>query len=147
MKQMLSWFHHPLLRWTTAIAWSIWLTILLLQPESDPIINLGLPTGPQTFLRELFFTCVHLLAFALTCALWQWALSAVMGLRASIALACIFAICLGASTEYLQTLSPDRYPSWIDLIANCYGALLAAWYIWRRTAEPGRDKGKTAPSS
>lgn len=128
-----------MIRWAAAIAWTIWITILLVQPEADPIIHLGLPTGPQTFLRDLVFSCLHLLAFALTCALWQWALSAVMRLRASIALACVFALSLGAGTEYLQTLTVDRYASWIDLIANCYGALLAAWLIWRRTASPSRD--------
>ncbi|MCY4019212.1 MAG: VanZ family protein [Chloroflexi bacterium] len=146
MKQILSWFDHRALRWTAAIVWSVWITILLIQPEADPIINLGLPSGPQTFLRELFFTCMHVLAFAITCALWQWALSASMQIRASIALACIIAIVLGASTEYLQTLSPDRYPSWTDLIADCYGSLQAAWFIWRRSADHRRDKGKQAQS-
>lgn len=146
MKQFPSWFHHRLLRWTSAIVWTIWITVLLIQPEADPIINLGLPTGPQTFLRELFFTCLHLLAFAVTCALWQWALSASMPMRASIVFACIIALCLGASTEYLQTLSPDRYPSWTDLIANCYGSLLAAWFTWRRTADHQQGKGKQTPS-
>ena len=74
--QIPSWFHHRLLRWTAAIAWSIWISILLIQSEANPIISLGLPSGPQTFARELFFTCLHLLAFAITCTLWQWALSA-----------------------------------------------------------------------
>ena len=146
MKQIPSWFDHRALRWTAAIVWSIWITILLIQPEADPIINLGLPTGPQTFLRELFFTCAHVLAFAITCALWQRALSASMRMRASIALASIIAIGLGAGTEYLQTLSPDRYPSWTDLVANCLGSLLAAWFIWRRSADHRRDKGEQAPS-
>lgn len=146
MKQILSWIHGAPIRWTAAIAWSIWITILLIQPEADPIINLGIPAGPQTFLRELFFTCLHLLAFALTCGLWQWALSATMSLRASIVFACMIALCLGASTEYLQTLSPDRYPSWTDLIANCYGSLLAAWFIWRRTSDQRQGKGNRTQS-
>jgi len=144
LKQIPSWFHRPPLRWASAIIWSIWITILLIQPEADPIINLGLPSGPQTFLRELFFTCTHLLAFALTCALWQSALSASMPTRASIALACIIALCLGGCAEYLQTLSPDRYPSWIDFLANCYGSLLAAWLIWRRTSD--HRQGNQTPS-
>ncbi|MCY4537202.1 MAG: VanZ family protein [Chloroflexi bacterium] len=146
MKQILSWFHHRLLRWTSALVWSIWITILLVQPEADPIINLGLPTGPQTFLRELFFTCLHLLAFAITCALWYWALSASMRTRASLAVACTIALGLGACTEYLQTLSPDRYPSWTDLVANCYGALMAAWFIWRRTEDHRQSDGNRTPS-
>jgi len=146
LKQILSWLQQRPLRWAAAIVWSIWITILLIQPEADPIINLGLPTGPQTFLRELFFTCMHLLAFAITCALWQWALSASMQIHASIALACIIAIVLGGCTEYLQTLSPDRYPSWTDLIANCYGSLLAAWFIWRRSADHRQDKDEQAQS-
>ena len=147
MNQIVSWFQHRPLRWTLAIAWSTFITIVLIQPEADPIINLGLPTGPQTFLRELFFSSLHLLAFAITCALWQWALSASMPVRASIALGCVLAIGLGASTEYLQTLSPDRYPSWTDLIANCSGALLAAWFILRRIAAHRRDKGNQTQST
>ena len=142
--QIPSWFHHRLLRWTAAIAWSIWISILLIQSEANPIISLGLPSGPQTFARELFFTCLHLLAFAITCTLWQWALSASLRARASLVGACIIAIGLGATTEYLQTLSPDRYPSWTDLIANCYGSLLAAWFIWRRAADHPQENGKPA---
>ena len=62
--QIPSWFHHRLLRWTAAIAWSIWISILLIQSEANPIISLGLPSGPQTFAAR---TVLHLLAFAGLC--------------------------------------------------------------------------------
>ena len=117
-------------RWLAALAWSILLSVLLLQPESDPLINLGLPSGPQTLAREAFFTTVHVIAFALTCALWFWAWHGHSGFRGSLALGCAIAIVLGAATEFLQSFAPDRYPSSIDLIANIFGTILAARLIW-----------------
>ena len=53
-------------RWSLAIGWSLLLTLLLLQPEADPLIDLGLPGG-QSLGREILFSALHLLAFALTC--------------------------------------------------------------------------------
>ena len=120
------------IRWLAALAWSILLSILLLQPEADPVINLGLPTGPQTLAREAFFTMLHIVAFALTCALWYWTWRSHLAFGASLALGIAFSIALGAATEFLQSFAPDRYPSLIDFIANLFGAILAAWLIWQQ---------------
>ena len=117
------------IRWLAALAWSVLLCVLLLQPEADPVINLGLPTGPQTLAREAFFTALHMAAFALTCALWYWAWQGHLAFGASLALGISFAIILGAATEFLQSFAPDRYPSVLDLIANLFGTILAAWLI------------------
>lgn len=119
-------------RWLAAITWSVLLCILLLQPEADPVINLGLPTGPQTLAREAFFTALHIVAFALTCTLWYWTWRGHLAFGASLALGIAFAIALGAATEFLQSFAPDRYPSLIDFIANLFGAILAARLIWQR---------------
>ena len=35
-------------RWGIAIFWSALLTLFLLQPEADPVIDLGLPGGDST---------------------------------------------------------------------------------------------------
>lgn len=109
--------------------WTVLLCVLLLQPEADPVINLGLPTGPQTLAREAFFTALHIVAFALTCALWHWTWRGHLAFRASLALGIGIAVALGAATEFLQSFAPDRYPSFIDLIANLFGAILAARLI------------------
>ena len=121
-----------IVRWMMAMAWTLLICVLLLQPEADPIINLGLPSGPQTLAREAIFGSLHIIAFGITCGVWHWAWRAHFGLRASLALSVLIALALGVSTEALQSLSPDRYPSWLDLGANVVGVLLAARLIWQR---------------
>ena len=119
-------------RWTLAIGWTLLLNLFLLQPEAEPLIDLGLPRGPSTIQRELFFSALHLLAFALTCFIWYGALRCAFNPRKSIFAAVLVAIALGLATEALQTLTLDRHASLIDLIANICGALIAARIIWRR---------------
>ena len=119
-------------RWTLAIGWTLLLTLFLLQPEADPLIDLGLPRGESTLLRELFFSALHLLAFALTCFIWFWTLRGAFNPRISLFAAVLIAIALGIATETLQTLTLDRHASLIDLIANIGGALIAVRLIWRR---------------
>ncbi len=119
-------------RWVFAIAWSVWICILLLQPEANPIIDLGLPSGPQTLVRETFFTSLHVIAFATTCALWCWTWLGHLRLQSSLVIACVIAIAMGAATESLQSLTPDRHPSLFDFAANVVGTFLAARLIWQR---------------
>lgn len=120
------------LRGLFAIGWTLLLTLLLLQPEAEPVIDLGLPRGPNTIQRELFFSALHLLAFALTCCMWFWALRSAFNPRTSLFAAILIAIALGIITEALQSLTLDRQASLVDLIANIGGALIAARFIWRR---------------
>ena len=119
-------------RWTSALGWSLLLTLFLLQPEADPLIDLGLPRGDSTVQRELIFSALHLLAFALTCMMWFWALRGRFNPRNSLFAALLIAIALGIVTEALQSLTLDRHASLIDLSANIAGALIAARIIWRR---------------
>ncbi|MYE26147.1 MAG: hypothetical protein F4X87_02800 [Chloroflexi bacterium] len=115
-------------RWAVAIIWTLLLTLLLLQPEADPLIDLGLPGG-QSLWREILFSALHLLAFALTCALWFWTLRSVLPSRRRLLVAALFALALGISTEALQSLTLDRHASLIDLLANIGGVLIAARMI------------------
>ena len=119
-------------RWTLAIGWTLLLTLFLLQPEADPLIDLGLPRGESTLQRELFFSALHLLAFAMTCFIWFWAIHRALNPRRSLLTAVLIAIALGIVTEALQTLTLDRHASPIDLIANIAGALIAARLILQR---------------
>ncbi len=119
------------LPWSLAIGWTLLLTLFLLQPEAAPLIDLGLPRGDSTLLREFFFSSLHLLAFAWTCCLWFWTLSGKADPRHSLFAAVLIAIALGIVTEALQSLTLDRHASLIDLIANISGVLIAARLIWR----------------
>ncbi len=125
-------FRFAALRLLAAIAWSLLLTVLLLQPEADPIIELGLPRGDNTLLRELAFSTLHLLAFSGTCACWHWALPQQWRPRAALFVACAITLVLGVATEFMQTFTLDRHASWLDLVANIGGALIAARLIWTR---------------
>ena len=91
---------------------------------------------PNTSVRELVFTGLHMLAFGITCALWFWTWTGHLRLFVSLALAACIAIGLGSVTEYLQTFSPDRHPSWGDFAANYAGVFIAAAWIWHKYIAP-----------
>ena len=118
-------------RWSVAIGWTLLLTLLLLQPEADPLIDLGLPGG-QSLWREIFFSALHLLAFALTCIVWFWTLRSALPSRRSLLVATLIALALGITTEALQSLTLDRHASVIDFLANIGGVLIAARLLAQR---------------
>ena len=117
-------------RWLAAIGWSLWISNLLIQPEGY-LHNMGVPSGPNTPVRELAFTAVHIVTFAIACALWFWAWLGHANVLTSLALAVCITFSIGALTELLQARVPTRYFSWNDFIANYVGALIAAGLIWR----------------
>jgi len=120
------------LRWLVALAWTVFISIILVQPEQQPVINTGIPPGPNTLEREIIFTTLHLIAFGTTCAVWFWAWFGHLSLMKSLLFALVIAVVIGSVTEYLQTFAPDRHPSLIDFLANAVGAVIMAWVIWRR---------------
>lgn len=123
------------IRWTIILLWTVFISILLIQPESEPLIHTGIPPGSNTLEREIVFTSAHLISFGITCALWFWVWFGHLSLPKSLLLAIVFAIVIGSVTEYLQSYSPDRHPSWIDFFANCTGALIMATIIWRKQVD------------
>lgn len=120
------------LRWVIAIVWTIFLSIILVQSESQPIINTGVQPEPPTLQRELVFLTAHLIAFGVTCTVWFWAWFGHLSLSKSLIFGIGCAIIIGSVTEYLQTYAPDRNPSLIDFLANWVGALFIAYMIWRK---------------
>ena len=125
------------LRLALAIGWSLLLSLLLLQAEAHPVIDLGIPPGENTVARELAFGIAHLLAFAWTMLCWFWALPRAWRPMNAVITASAIAIALGIVTEVLQTYTLDRHASWLDLVANIGGSLAAARYVWSRRARVG----------
>ena len=118
--------------WIIAVGWTTFLFILLVQPDDQRLIETGIPRGPNTVERELFFAAMHLLAFGMTCGLRHRAWTRFARLESSLMFACGISLALGGLTELLQAFSPERYPSLGDFAANCAGTLLAAWLLRRR---------------
>jgi VanZ family protein len=125
-------FSHTAVRWLMALAWTVWISIILIQPESQPVIDIGVRPAPPSLEREIVFTTLHIIAFSLMTGLWWWAFYERWPLKRALIAAVILAIIMGAFTESMQSFAPDRYPSWNDFIANFTGALLTAYSIYRR---------------
>jgi VanZ family protein len=115
-----------------AIAWTIWLSIILIQPETHPIIDIGVRPAPYSLEREIVFTIGHVVAFTITTLLWWWALCKRWSWPRALALAMVIALVVGVFTEYMQTFAPDRHPSLGDYLSNCAGILVVAYWLVRR---------------
>ncbi len=127
-----------ILRWTLAPAATALLVVLLLQPEQQPIINTGIPPGPPSLERDLFFITGHILWFALLVVLWRWTLTMRFYPSSALLLAILIALVVGTSTEFAQTLVPGRGATLVDLLANYMGIAFAVigvrYYETRRDA-------------
>jgi VanZ family protein len=110
-----------ILRWTLAPLVTILLVVLLLQPDQQPIINTGIPPGPPSLARDLFFITGHILWFALLVVLWRWMLTMRFHSSSALLLAILIALVVGTSTEFAQKFVPGRGATVVDLLANFVG--------------------------
>lgn len=108
----------PHIRAVLALAWTLLLTVLLVQPSSQPVIGPPAPPGPPSLARETMLTLGHIVGFSMLVMLWWWALSPRRSLRRSLFVAVGFALIFGALTELAQIASANRSPSLVDLIVN-----------------------------
>ncbi len=117
---------HPSSRTALALAWTLLVCFILLQPGRDPLIGPAAAADHDAF--GLFVLhLAHLLSFALMTWLWWRALHAIRP-ALFIALAC------GLLTEVGQIFVPDRGLSALDLALNGGGALAVALWLRRRGA-------------
>jgi VanZ family protein len=101
------------------------LVVLLLQPEQQPIINTGIPPGPPSLARDLFFITGHILWFGLLVVLWRWTFTMRFHPSSALLLAILIALVVGTSTEFAQRLVPGRGATLVDLLANYVGIVFA----------------------
>lgn len=123
---------HPAVRRVLVILYSALLTVLLIQPSSQPIIGAPAPPGPPDLAREILLTCGHIVTFALLTCLWTWTFASRLPLKRALLLAVGVGLALGVVTELAQTLVADRQASWWDIGVNSAVTLLSAWGIARR---------------
>ncbi|MCC6614294.1 MAG: VanZ family protein [Anaerolineae bacterium] len=116
-------------RYFPALLYTVFVTILLLQPSNQPLIGPPAPPGPPSFRREVFLTIGHLCVFSglLTC--WWWALLPTHTFERALRTSVVACIVFGIVSELLQTFSVYRSVSVIDASANIGAVLLTAWAI------------------
>jgi VanZ family protein len=128
----LSFVNNRILRWAFALVWTFYLTVLLLQPEMQPIIPTGIQPAPPSFEREILFTIAHLIFFSLTAIFWCLALEKELSLSMALLIAAIFLCSYSFVTELAQATVPGRSPQIGDMLANltgiCIGLALFRWY-------------------
>lgn len=111
-------------RFVLALLYTALLLVLLLQSNEDPFIPTGVPDGPSTLLRELFFGSVHLASFCVLTALWWWALITRWTSKQALVAAIVLGLAISLLTEWGQSMVPDRSPQLSDIAANFSGGLL-----------------------
>lgn len=136
------------IRWIVTIAWMIFLTILLVQPETQQVIPTGIPPAPPSFKRELLFTCAHLAFFSITGLLWCFALEAYFEQRLTMISVALFILSYGFVTEMAQNIAPGRTPQITDMAANLIGGLMGiAVYHWWKNKRKLQNVGKLSEQS
>lgn len=119
------------IRWTITLFWTVFLTILLVQPETQPIIPTGIQPAPPSLIREVLFSIVHLIMFGITSFLWCIALESYFDLRLTLLSVALFIISYGFVTELAQGMSPGRTSQIWDIIANVIGNMIGITLYWR----------------
>ncbi len=99
-----------------AVVWTVFITVILTQSSSEPIIGPARPSGPRTVEGELLLTVGHLIAFGSLTLMWYWALEEQAIQRTAIIL--LITLPLGIGTELYQMNIPDREPSLYDVSMN-----------------------------
>jgi len=115
------------LRWLFTLIWTSLFMIILVQPESQPVINTGIPPAPPTLGREILFSTLHIISFALTTLLWLWTLCGHLAPAFALGAAVVLVLLLAISTELAQGHSPGRSPQLSDMIANAAGMIVGLW--------------------
>ncbi|MEL6524894.1 MAG: VanZ family protein [Chloroflexota bacterium] len=123
---------YTLFKLSVAISWTIFLSILLLQPSAQPVINTGVQGAPPSFERELLFSTGHVLTFGFTFLLWCWALA--LRIQWQLVALCAVLMLYGVLAEQVQSTVPGRSAQWWDMLANGLGVLIAygTWHAYER---------------
>lgn len=72
-----------------------------------------------TYIQKL----MHFLIYAAMAWLWTWTLEGVVPRWASLAIAFVLAVGLGAALEWYQTRVPGRFGTLLDILLNAAGAV------------------------
>ncbi len=119
-----------------AFAWTMLVTVLLVQSSGHPMIGPPAPPGTPSLTRELELTAGHVITFFVLVVLWWWALSTALAEPRALFVAVGFALIFGLLTEVAQSAVPDREVSLFDLAVNWSVTIIAAVVISSRWRKP-----------
>jgi VanZ family protein len=113
-------------RFGVALGYTLFVTIILVQPTRQPVIDLHLAQETPSLMSQLWFGVGHMLLFAAMTLLWAFSFSQRLPLRAALTIAFCIALLMGVGTEIGQLIVSSRDPSIFDLAMDTVGAGLAA---------------------
>lgn len=120
---------HKLIPMLMATTWTVILSILLLQPENQPVIPTGIQPAPPSLKREIIFSSLHLLTFGMTALLWCFSVKPDKNSKVLLLLLTGLLLVFGLCVEYLQSSIPGRTAQWWDMLANSIGIVGGTW-LW-----------------
>jgi len=132
IRPVMHFLSRPAVRVALALAWTLFLTVLLVQPSGDPVIGPPAPPGQPTPMRELLLMTAHLVTFAVLVLVWRWALVPYLSQRGAMFVAVGFALIFGALTEFAQNFSANRDPSLFDVATDWFSTGVVAVICWLR---------------
>jgi VanZ family protein len=124
-------FKSPAARWVLAAAYTLLVTVLLVQSSSQPIVGPPAPPGTPDLKREIELTLAHIVVFSALVVVWWWALLTVLPTHRAIFVTLSFVLVFGVVTELAQAVVPDRQPSLFDMAVNWTVAIAAGVFLYR----------------
>lgn len=125
----------PGVRVLLALAWTLLVTVMLVQSSGKPVIGPPAPPGAPDLRREIELTLGHVVVFFSLVVLWWWAVLALLPAPRALFVAVGFALIFGLITELAQTAVADRQASLFDIAVNWTVTIATAAWIsarWRK---------------
>jgi VanZ family protein len=134
MNKLLSLVNYAPLRMGVALGYTIFVVIILVQPNRAPVIDLHLAVETPSLMNQLWFGVGHALLFAVMSLAGCFSFCHRLPLRAALTLAFSVALIVGVGTEIGQLIVSARDPSLFDVAMDFVGAslpMLALWLLFR----------------
>lgn len=132
MNKLLSLLESAPLRSGIALGYTLFVIIILVQPNRQPVIDLHIARETPGLMDQLWFGVGHMMLFAVMALMWLWSFYQRLPLFPALVMAFSVTLLVGVGTEIGQFLISSRDPSLFDLFADFVGTmlpLLAAWML------------------
>ncbi|MFN8371940.1 MAG: VanZ family protein [Anaerolineae bacterium] len=118
------------LRFGAALGYTLFVIIILIQPNRQPVIDLHIARETPSLLDQVWFGVGHTLLFAAMALIWFWSFYQRLPLYPAAVMAASVALLVGMGTEIGQFIVSSRDPSLWDLGADAFGILLTMVVVY-----------------